>query len=200
MKLTFRSLSEKDTGAIGQSLGRALTSRALQDPQARDSEEFSLTLALSGDLGAGKTHFTAGLARGLNAEESVSSPTFTLLQIYRGRLPIYHFDLYRIDNQSGLAEFGLDEYFHKPGICVVEWSERALEALPADRLDLDIRVEEAAGFIDFSSDGPLVLAPESSIRQLRFTSGGPKSAVLLDFWSGREDFPAELILKEEDRC
>ena len=88
-------------------------------------------LALSGDLGAGKTHFVKGLAAGLGTTASVTSPTFTLLHEYPGgRLPLYHFDFYRLDDADEALRIGLDEYLDGDGACVIEWAEKFPALLP----------------------------------------------------------------------
>ena len=88
-------------------------------------------LALSGDLGAGKTHFVKGLAAGLGTAASVTSPTFTLLHEYPGgRLPLYHFDFYRLDDADEALKIGLDEYLDGDGACVIEWAEKFPALLP----------------------------------------------------------------------
>ena len=87
--------------------------------------------ALNGDLGVGKTVFTQGVAKGLGIEGAVSSPTFTILQIYEeGRLPFYHFDVYRIGCVEEMDEIGYDEYFYGDGICLIEWAELIEDILP----------------------------------------------------------------------
>ena len=87
--------------------------------------------ALVGDLGVGKTVFTKGFAEGLGIEEPVNSPTFTILQIYEeGRLPLYHFDVYRIEEPEEMEEIGLDEYIDGDGVCLIEWAGRIEELLP----------------------------------------------------------------------
>ena len=89
--------------------------------------------ALVGDLGVGKTVFTKGFAEGLGIEEPVNSPTFTILQIYEeGRLPLYHFDVYRIEEPEEMEEIGLDEYIDGDGGCLIEWAGRIEELLPED--------------------------------------------------------------------
>ena len=94
-------------------------------------------LALHGGLGAGKTAFVRGLAAGLGITGRVSSPTFTLLHEHGGRLNLYHFDLYRVD-EDALYDFGAEDYFYGQGVCAIEWPEKAGALLPADRLDITL--------------------------------------------------------------
>ncbi len=93
---------------------------------------------LSGNLGAGKTCFTQGVARGLGIEEYVMSPSFVILREHQGRLPLYHIDLYRLESVDEAAELGLDDYLYGKGVCVVEWAERARNVLPSDNLMVHI--------------------------------------------------------------
>ena len=97
-------------------------------------------LALFGELGAGKTALARGVAKGCGCQETVHSPTFTILNVYRGRLPVYHLDLYRLPagDEDVFCEF--EEYFYGEGVCAVEWAER-LWMLPEERLDIRIAVE-----------------------------------------------------------
>jgi tRNA threonylcarbamoyladenosine biosynthesis protein TsaE len=95
-------------------------------------------ITLEGDLGAGKTHFSKGLAKGLGVKKVVNSPTFTIIKEYEGRLPFYHMDVYRLDEESE-EDIGLDEYFYGEGITVVEWASKIAEQLPEERLDITIR-------------------------------------------------------------
>jgi tRNA threonylcarbamoyladenosine biosynthesis protein TsaE len=89
--------------------------------------------ALIGDLGTGKTTLTKSIAEGLGIERHITSPTFTIVQEYReGRLPLFHFDVYRLRNAEDLFEIGADEYFYGRGVCVVEWADLVIEALPED--------------------------------------------------------------------
>lgn len=112
-RLTFLTTSPEETEALGMRLGRILAPPAL--------------LLLRGDLGAGKTCFVRGLARGLDipVDEPVTSPTYALMHHYQGRHDLYHFDLYRLSGWTDLVEIGFDEYIDSGKITVVEWSERA---------------------------------------------------------------------------
>lgn len=96
-------------------------------------------VALSGPLGAGKTCFVQGLAEALGVDEPVTSPTYTLANEYRGRLPVYHIDLYRIENPDQALDLGLDEYFEGHGVTLVEWAERADELFPANAVRVTLR-------------------------------------------------------------
>lgn len=101
-------------------------------------------IALIGGLGAGKTHFTMGLVRGLGSDEAVTSPTFTLVHEYRaGRLPVFHFDFYRIERETELLNIGWDEYLDAGGVCVVEWADRFPALLPAGTQGWSLDVEGA---------------------------------------------------------
>ena len=93
-------------------------------------------VALVGPLGAGKTHLTRAIAEGLGVRNpaAVTSPTFVLIQEYPARLPVYHFDAYRLSGPREFAELGVDEYFHGDGVCVVEWADKVEPTLPADHL------------------------------------------------------------------
>lgn len=115
--LNMESFSAKDTFEFGRMLGEKLTAGTI--------------ICLSGDLGTGKTVFTKGLAKGLGITEPVVSPTFTIVQEYKeGRIPLYHFDTYRIDDPEEMYEVGLDDYLFGDGICVIEWAETIEELLP----------------------------------------------------------------------
>jgi tRNA threonylcarbamoyladenosine biosynthesis protein TsaE len=109
-------------------------------------KEFSLALVpgdillLKGDLGAGKTCLVSGIAAGLGSSVEAASPTFTLINEYKGgRLPLYHIDLYRIEGQREILGLGLDEYFDGPGVCAVEWSERLGSLSPAGAYQLSLQ-------------------------------------------------------------
>lgn len=113
----FHSRSERETFEIGLSLG--------QTCQPGD------ILLLEGDLGVGKTVFSKGFGKGLGVEEPISSPTFTIVQIYEGgRLPLYHFDAYRIGDVEEMEEIGYEDYFYGQGACLIEWASIIREILP----------------------------------------------------------------------
>ena len=102
---------------------------------------------LTGDLGVGKTVFTQGVAAGLGITEPVNSPTFTIIQEYEdGRLPFYHFDVYRIEDLEEMEEIGYDDYFFGQGICLIEWAELIEEILPEKRIEVTIEKDLEKGF------------------------------------------------------
>lgn len=111
-------------------------------------------ILLRGDLGAGKTTFTQGLAKGLGITTTVDSPTFVLIQTYdRGRLPLHHMDMYRITNEAEAFELGLDEFFYGDGISVVEWPEQIPSFLPADVLVITITKQPEGRMLTFVAEG-----------------------------------------------
>jgi tRNA threonylcarbamoyladenosine biosynthesis protein TsaE len=122
--MRFVSDSPETTDDLGISLGQLL--------QPGDF------IALHGELGAGKTRFAGGIAKGLGVDPKipVTSPTYTLLNIYQGRIPLYHFDLYRLHGDDDSVELGFSEYFNGNGICLVEWAERLENELPPERLEI----------------------------------------------------------------
>lgn len=130
--MRIESFSRDDTFRLGVSLGE----------KAKKGEVY----CLSGDLGAGKTVFTQGFAKGLGIEEAVCSPTFTIVQQYMGRLPLYHFDVYRISDIEEMEEIGYEEYFYGDGVCLIEWAELIEELLPADRIKILIKKDMDKGF------------------------------------------------------
>ena len=102
---------------------------------------------LTGDLGVGKTVFTQGVAAGLGITEPVNSPTFTIIQEYEdGRLPFYHFDVYRFGDLEEMEEIGYDDYFFGQGICLIEWAELIEEILPEKRIEVTIEKDLEKGF------------------------------------------------------
>ena len=121
---SFESFSPENTLALAKKLGTKLKGGEI--------------LALEGDLGAGKTHFVKGLAEGLEAEDPVTSPTFTLLHLYEGRLALAHFDVYRLPFPEAFEELGYEEYFTGPGVTAIEWSDLITPYLPEEYLQIKI--------------------------------------------------------------
>lgn len=106
-----------------------------------------MVVALMGDLGVGKTVFTQGFAAGLGITDHVNSPTFTIVQVYdEGRLPFYHFDVYRIGDISEMDEIGYEDYFYGDGVCLVEWANLICEIMPEDYLEVTIEKDLEKGF------------------------------------------------------
>ncbi len=105
-----------------------------------------LILTLNGDLGAGKTVFAQGVAKGLGVEGPVNSPTFTILKEYTaGRLPLYHFDLYRIEEPEEMDEIGYEDCFFGKGVCLIEWADRIRELIPEEAVDVYIEKDPLRG-------------------------------------------------------
>ena len=129
------SYSEQETYAIGSMLGR----------EAQAGQIY----CLNGDLGTGKTVFARGFADGLGIREPVTSPTFTIIHEYRdGRLPLFHFDVYRIGDPGEMDAIGYEEYFYGDGVCLIEWSELISELIPDDAIRVNIRKDLRRG-LDF---------------------------------------------------
>ncbi|NLW22142.1 MAG: tRNA (adenosine(37)-N6)-threonylcarbamoyltransferase complex ATPase subunit type 1 TsaE [Tissierellia bacterium] len=95
-------------------------------------------LSLSGDLGAGKTTLTKSIGIGLGVEDYITSPTFTLINEYQGRVPLYHFDVYRLEGKEDLLDLGYEDYFYSNGVTIVEWGDRIEDILPEDRVNIEI--------------------------------------------------------------
>lgn len=151
--MTFETHSVAET----QKLGAALAQQLKPDD----------VLLLLGDMGAGKSEFTRGLARGLGVTGYVTSPTFTILQVHEdGRLPLYHFDWYRLSDPEELYELSMDEYLQNGGVAVIEWPSRAEEAIPESYLEVDIRpVGDEERLITFTSAGGFRSLDEAALRQ-----------------------------------
>lgn len=125
--------SAEETFALGKKLGE----------EALPGQIYTLV----GDLGVGKTVFTQGLARGLGIDEPISSPTFTIIQEYEeGRLPFYHFDVYRIGDLEEMEEIGYDDYFFGQGVCMIEWANLIEELLPDHIIQVVIEKDLEKGF------------------------------------------------------
>ncbi len=133
----FDSYSAEDTFAIGKAIGEA----------AEPGEVY----ALDGDLGVGKTVFTKGVAAGLGIQGPVNSPTFTIVQIYEdGRIPLYHFDVYRIEEPEEMEEVGFDDYIYGQGICLIEWADQIRDILPDHLQTVTIKKDLTKG-LDYRS-------------------------------------------------
>ena len=122
--MTYISHSVAETEQIGQRLGQALRGGTV--------------VAYLGGLGMGKTAFTRGLARGIGCQDRVTSPTFTIVNEYEGRLPLFHFDMYRLPDSDALFDIGWEDYLDRGGVCAVEWSENVSDALPDDTVYVTI--------------------------------------------------------------
>ncbi len=130
--MEFISHSAEETRAFGKSLSE----------KAFPGQVYALT----GNLGAGKTVLAQGFAEGLGVLETVNSPTFTILQVYEeGRLPFYHFDVYRIEDPYEMEEIGFDEYLNGDGVCLIEWADEIRELLPKDTIRITIERDVEAG-------------------------------------------------------
>lgn len=131
--MKYETGGEQETFALGERIGR----------EAEPGEIY----ALLGDLGVGKTVFTKGFAKGLGIGEHVSSPTFTILQVYdEGRLPLYHFDVYRIGDPEEMDEIGYEDYFFGNGVCLVEWANLIEELMPPQTKWIRIEKDVEQGF------------------------------------------------------
>lgn len=129
----FETYSEEETFALGEKIGR----------EARPGQVYTLL----GDLGVGKTVFTQGVAKGLEIEEAICSPTFTIVQVYEeGRLPFYHFDVYRIGDVEEMDEIGYEDYFYGEGICFIEWANLIEEIIPDNCIRITIKKNLEKGF------------------------------------------------------
>ena len=126
--MEYLSHSAEETEAIGEALGRPLRGGSV--------------VAYRGGLGMGKTAFTRGLARGLGCRGRVTSPPFTIVNEYNGTTPLFHFDMYRLEDEDALFDIGWDDYLERGGVCAVEWSENVENALPADTVYVTIRRDE----------------------------------------------------------
>ena len=129
----YETDSPEETHALGKRLGA----------EAKPGDVYTLV----GDLGVGKTVFTQGIAEGLGITEPVSSPTFTIVQVYEeGRMPFYHFDVYRIGDIEEMDEIGYEDYFYGDGLCMIEWANLIEEILPERRSEVTIEKDLEMGF------------------------------------------------------
>ena len=125
-KLKVITNTAEETRSLAQKLGRNI--------------EDSFLITLSGELGAGKTTFTQGLAKGLEITRNVTSPTFTLMKNYKGRLPLYHIDAYRLEDID--QDLGFEEYIDGDGVCVIEWANFIENVLPDEYLNIDLTIND----------------------------------------------------------
>lgn len=133
MKQIYETYSAEETAKLGMQLGK----------EAHPGEVYALT----GDLGTGKTVFCQGIAAGLGIAEPVSSPTFTIVQVYEsGRMPFYHFDAYRIGDIEEMEEIGYEDCFYGEGLAIVEWADLIIGLLPQKRTDIIIEKDPKKGF------------------------------------------------------
>lgn len=130
--MVFESNSADETFAFGKKLGEA----------AKPGD----IICLDGDLGVGKTVFTQGFAAGLNIDDYVNSPTFTIVKEYEGRLPLYHFDVYRIGDSSEMEEIGYEDYFYGKGVTIIEWPELIPDIIPEEAHWIRIKKDLEKGF------------------------------------------------------
>ena len=131
--MIYETYSAEETAALGEKLGR--------------KAEPGDVCTLMGDLGVGKTVLTQGIAKGLGITEPISSPTFTIVQVYEeGRLPFYHFDVYRIGDIEEMEEIGYDDYFFGNGVCMIEWAELIEELIPENSIHVTIEKDLERGF------------------------------------------------------
>ena len=129
----YETFSAAETHALGKKIGET----------AKPGDVYTLV----GDLGVGKTVFTQGIADGLGITEPVSSPTFTIVQVYEeGRMPFYHFDVYRIGDITEMDEIGYEEYFYSEGVCLIEWGNLISEIMPENATYITISKDLSKGF------------------------------------------------------
>ena len=156
-KTDFKTERPEETQALGEKIGKTLKQGDV--------------IALIGDLGTGKTCLTQGIARGagIAPDEIVSSPSYILINEYNGTVPIYHIDLYRLENSEEIAELGLSEYVEGDGICIIEWAERMADALPDSCIKIYITLAAAtAGHSDAEVSESILDSPEDeNIRHIK---------------------------------
>lgn len=140
--MKFITKSAEETSRLGKIIGEKLKQGDI--------------ISLNGDLGAGKTHMTKGLAEGLGVFDYITSPTFTIVNEYEGRLPLYHFDVYRIDDIQEMYEIGFDEYLFGKGVSIIEWGDIVKELLPENTIHIDIKiVDDTTREINIEDKGSL---------------------------------------------
>ncbi len=126
MTILFRTKNGKETLKLGVKIGKLLRPGAV--------------VALTGELGAGKTLLTKGIVKGAGLKAYVKSPTYVLLHIYRGKIPVYHYDCYRLKGPADMEKIGYEEYFYGKGITIIEWAERVSEIIPATAVKVAFKI------------------------------------------------------------
>jgi len=140
MNLTIITKNPEETKNLGKEISKIIKPGDL--------------LAFYGELGAGKTCFIQGISLGLEVKDYVTSPSFTIINEYQGKIPIYHFDLFRFDNAEEILELGYEEYFYGEGLIVIEWAEKIEQFLPKEHLKIDIKFKDCyERTISFISQG-----------------------------------------------
>lgn len=138
--LQFKTNNAEETEHLGYKIGKALFGGEI--------------IAMTGDLGAGKTTMTKALAKGLEIDDYITSPTFTIVNEYSGRLKLFHFDVYRIGDVEEMYDLGYEEYFYSDGVCIIEWSNLIEEILPDDRINIDIAyIDEISRQVTITGNG-----------------------------------------------
>ncbi|MCL0071783.1 tRNA (adenosine(37)-N6)-threonylcarbamoyltransferase complex ATPase subunit type 1 TsaE [Peptococcaceae bacterium] len=135
----IESLSAKRTQSIGKLLGEKLKPKDI--------------ICLYGDLGAGKTCLSKGIAAGLGVSENITSPTFTIIKEYKGRYPVYHIDVYRLSSSADMLDLGYEEYFDGDGVVIIEWADIIEDILPEERLDIQLSKKDKVHIIKFIPRG-----------------------------------------------
>lgn len=176
--LRARTASANDTRALATAVAGCV----------RDGD----LLVLTGDLGAGKTCFTQGLARGLEIDDRITSPTFALVAEHQGRLDLHHLDVYRLDDAGSALDLDLPELL-EAGVTVIEWGERIAEILPADRLTIELRYPPVDPPVDADWREDPAAVPVEDERDLCFSLGGPS-------WQERADDLADAIGTHPTPC
>ncbi|NLI69933.1 MAG: tRNA (adenosine(37)-N6)-threonylcarbamoyltransferase complex ATPase subunit type 1 TsaE [Firmicutes bacterium] len=162
-KVIVTTCNENETRRVGEILGQMI--------------QVPLVVVLDGKLGTGKTVMVKGAARGLGVTEVVRSPTFTIMMVYRGRLPLFHFDFYRLDDRMELDALDLEEYLEGQGVAFIEWGTRFAECLPPERMDIRLAYSEG----DMSS----------TERVITFYPHGRAATALLDRMSEKLEYNFE---------
>ncbi|MCL0067951.1 tRNA (adenosine(37)-N6)-threonylcarbamoyltransferase complex ATPase subunit type 1 TsaE [Peptococcaceae bacterium] len=135
----IESLSAKRTQSIGKLLGEKLKPKDI--------------ICLYGDLGAGKTCLSKGIAAGLGVSENITSPTFTIIKEYKERYPVYHIDVYRLSSSADMLDLGYEEYFDGDGVVIIEWADIIEDILPEERLDIQLSKKDKVYIIKFIPRG-----------------------------------------------